>query len=64
MEFFDLFNVPMIFMGEIINLVVKPDIQDVYDLFQRRLELLSVCRARGRWASISSCSSSAASASP
>ena len=31
MEFFDLFNVPMMFMEEIINFVVKPDIQDVYD---------------------------------
>ena len=31
MEFFDLFNVPMMFMEEIINLAVKPDIQDVYD---------------------------------
>ena len=31
MEFFDLFNVPMIFMDEIINLIIKPDIQNVYD---------------------------------
>ena len=31
MEFFDLFNVPMIFMEEIVNLIIKPDIQNVYD---------------------------------
>lgn len=31
MEFFDLFNVPMIFMEEIFNLIIKPDIQNVYD---------------------------------
>ena len=31
MEFFDLFNVPMIFMEEIVNLFIKPDIQNVYD---------------------------------
>ena len=31
MEFFDLFNVPMYFMDYIINLIVKPDIQNIYD---------------------------------
>ena len=31
MEFFDLFNVPMFFMEEIVNLIIKPDIQNVYD---------------------------------
>ena len=31
MEFFDLFNVPMFFMNYIINLIVKPDIQNIYD---------------------------------
>ena len=31
MEIFDLFNVPMIFMEEIVNLIIKPDIQNVYD---------------------------------
>ena len=31
MEFFDLFNVPMFFMNYIINLIIKPDIQNVYD---------------------------------
>ena len=31
MEFFDLFNVPMFFMDYIINLIIKPDIQNIYD---------------------------------
>ena len=31
MEFFDLFNIPMLFMEEIVNFIIKPDIQDVYD---------------------------------
>ena len=31
MEFFDLFNVPMMFMEQIINLIVKPQIENVYD---------------------------------
>ena len=31
MEFFDLFNVPMFFMKYIINLIIKPDIQNIYD---------------------------------
>ena len=31
MEFFDLFNIPMMFMEAIINFIIKPDIQNVYD---------------------------------
>ena len=31
MEFFEFFSVPLMFMRGIINFIVKPEINDVYD---------------------------------